>query len=78
VARVDLPPQQVGGEVGVAAFGMPRALIVHPAVMATREAGDRVDGGALQRRHEHLGLECGADAVQCFAGVKIKVNLSLA
>jgi len=45
-------------------------------VMASREAGDRIDVGAGEGVGEAVGVEVAADAGDGRAGVKVQVNLT--
>src|SRR5260370_27791622 len=50
-------------------------IVVHPAMMTARKAGDGVHTGALQRRGERVRVELRAYVLNGLMRMKIQVNL---
>ncbi len=72
-------PDHVAHEVGPRQLRVRRphfGRVVGPAMVALGKDGDRVDGGILERRHEHLRIERSADARDVFRGMEIEMDLT--
>jgi len=76
MAGGDLLGQQVAGQMRMPALRMRYRVVIHPAMMATCKAGDRVHPCSLQCGGELLRVERFSDAGNLLGGMEIQVDLS--